>query len=142
MTDSLPSDHDAVESHRVHLTEVGRTGRPQITLPDDVSCREDDLIWLSLDGTAAYAQVTTALTGERVIQGAFPNQRLARDHEGENKLAAWVTDGAVDFGDALLLDVLTEGYAYGIRNPGERVVYSPPDSPDSSLSDIAQNLDE
>ncbi|MFC7057968.1 DUF7112 family protein [Halovenus salina] len=40
-----------------------------------------------------------------------------------------------------MFDVLRTGYAYGLRRPGERVVYSPPEQPDSSLTDIARDLD-
>jgi hypothetical protein len=38
--------------------------------------------------------------------------------------------------------VLTEGYAYGLREPGKRVVYEPVERPDSSLADIAESLEE
>jgi len=141
VTDHVPSDHGAVDSHRVHLTQVGRTHRLQVELPATLDCAVDDVVSLSLEGDARHAQVTAGLDGEPTIQGAFATPRLARTRgEGEDELRAWVDEHGLGAGDALVLDVLREGYAYGLRRPGERVVYSPPEPPDSTLSDIARDL--
>ena len=141
MPDGLPSDHDAVESHRVHLRQVGRTSRLAVSLPESLSCVPDDVVRLSLEGTVAYARVDTDLRDNPVVRGAFPTKRLARTpDEGEDRLASWVSEAGFDGGDPAVLDVVTEGYAYGLRQPGERVVYASVDAPDSSLADIADSL--
>ena len=139
--EGLPSDHDAVESHRVHLTQVGRTSRLALPLPETLSCVSGDVVRLSFEGTVAYAAVDTNLHDEAVVRGAFPTKRLARaSGEGEDRFAAWVDSADIEAGDPAVLDVVTAGYAYGIRRPGERVVYSPVDAPDGSLADIADSL--
>lgn len=146
MTDSVPSDHPSLSSHRVHLSSVGHTGRVQVVLPDDCEATAGDVVSLSLAGTNCYSLITTTLTDERVIRGAFANRRLAREgpdsHESENEFLSWVDESGLEAGDTVVFDVLTEGYAYGLRQPGERVVYHPPDAPNSSLTDIAQSLEE
>lgn len=141
MSDSLPSDHPAVDSYRVHLSAVGRTGRLQIPLPDECSPTADDIVSLSFGGRTHYGQVETTLDGQRVLRGAYRNRRQARERDGENTLRDWLRELGLGAGDPLLLDVLTSGYAYGVREPGQRVVYHPPDQPDTSLTDIARSLD-
>ncbi len=141
MSDAIPSDHDAVESHRVTLSQVGSTNRLQVPLPAAVSCDPGDVVSLSLSGDTAYAAVTTTLRGDPVVRTAFPTRHLARrDREGEDELACWLDRVSAGASDTLVLDVLTGGYAYGLREPGARVVYTPPDPPDQSLADIARNL--
>lgn len=142
MSDAIPSDHDAVESYRVTLSQVGSTNRLQVPLPAALSCDPGDVVSLSLSGDTAYATVTTTLRGDPVVRDAFPTRHLARrDGEGEDELACWLDRAGAGASDTLVLDVLTGGYAYGLREPGTRVVYAPPDPPDQSLADIARNLD-
>ncbi len=141
MADRLPSDHDAVETHRATVTQVGRTGRPQVELLDDVPLDEDEVVRVALDGEAYHGRVETTLDGQRVIRRVVDNARLAREGDGENRLVEWFGDLAVEFGGSVHLDVVTEGYKYGLRTPGDRVVYSATDAPDSSLADIARDLE-
>jgi hypothetical protein len=140
--DAVPSDHDTVESHRVSLSTVGSTARRQILLPDAVSSDPGDVVVLSLSGDRAYAAVKTTLDDDPVVRGAFATRPLAPRGDGEDELARWLDRVGADAGDTLVLDVLVEGYAYGLREPGTRVVYAPPDPPDPSLADIAHNLGE
>ena len=142
MTERVSSDHDAVESHRVHLDPVGRTSRVQLPLPEDLDPAVDDVVCLCFDGSVFYAQVETTLDGQPAIRRAAADQQLARTGDCEDALAAWLSDAGLSSGDPLLLDVLTPGWAYGLRLPGERVVYSPPEQPDDSLASIARDLDE
>lgn len=141
MADRIPSDHETIESHRVHLSTVGRTRRPQLTLPDGLGCAIGDVIVLSLESDTVYAEVTSGLDGDPTIQSAARTRGAAGEQDGDNELRNWLDSHDIEKGDALVLDVLRTGYAYGLRRPGERVVYSPPDPPDSSLADIAKNLD-
>ena len=140
MTERVPSDHATVDSHRVHLETVGRTGRPRVPLPDALDHSAEDVLRLSLEGVEAHAQVTADLRGEPGIEGAYPDARLARTGDGENRLVAWVDRSDLGAGDPLLLDVVTPGYQYGLRRPGERVVYDAAEAPDDGLSDIAEKF--
>ena len=143
MSDRVPSDHDAVDSHRVRYDTVGHTSRPEVVLPEGVDLAVDDVVRLSLEGDAVHAAVAETLAGDLALRGAFDNARLARtDGEGEDRLHAWAADLGLETGDQLLLDVVTAGYAYGLRRPGQRVVYEAPDPPDSGLADIARDLAE
>ena len=141
MADRLPSDHDAVETHRATVSQVGRTGRPQVEIPDAVPLDGDDVLRVVLDGEEYRGRVETTLDDEPVIRRLADNARLVRDGEGEDRLAEWFDDIDVAFGDSVHFDVVTEGHKYGLRSPGTRVVYTATDGPDSSLADIARNLD-
>ena len=143
MTDRLPSDHPVVDSHRLRLEAVGSTSRPQVPLPAAVSVDAGTFVRLSLGGeTETHAEVVSTLRGGRAVRAARANRRLARTGEGANLLGEWLDAGDHGPGDTLVLDVLTEGYAYGLREPGDRIVYAPVEPPDSSLADIAESLGE
>jgi hypothetical protein len=141
MSERVPSDHDAVDTHRVPVEAVGRTGRPRVVLPDGVGLSDGDVVTLALDGDNYEAHVETTLDGTLTVTHVADNRRLARERDGENRLAEWVADGTVSVGGSAHLDVVTEGHQYGLRTPGARVVYTATDAPDSSLSDIASDLD-
>ncbi|NLV05371.1 hypothetical protein GOC83_04385 [Haloarcula rubripromontorii] len=141
MPDRVPSDHDAVETHRVPVESVGRTDRPRVTLPDELDFDDGDTVRLALDGDRYHAVVETSLDGEPVISHVADNRRLARERDGTNRLAEWVADSEISLGGSAPLDVVTDGTEYGLRTPGKRVVYTATGGPDSSLSDIARNLD-
>lgn len=142
MTDSLPSDHPTVRSHRVHLESVGRTGRLRVALPPALDVGAEDVVCLFLDGDATHAAVAETLGGSLAVSGAFDNARLARtEGEGTDRLREWVEASGLAAGDPIALDVVTGGYAYGLRSPGDRIVYRPPDPPADSLRDIAADLD-
>jgi hypothetical protein len=140
VTDRIPSDHATVDSHRVRVETVGHTGRPRIPLPDTIDHGAETVLRLSLEGVDAHAQVTADLRGEPGIEGAYPDAHLARTGDGENRLAVWVDRHGLDAGDPLLLDVVTAGYQYGLRRPGERLVYDAVAAPDDGLSDIAEKF--
>jgi len=141
VSDRIPSDHTTVQSRRLNLSTVGRTRRYQLPLPADIDCDIEDVVSLSLEGDGVHAQVTAGLDGDPTIQDAYRTRRIARTKEGDDELRAWLDDHDLAEGDALVFDVLRTGYAFGLRRPGKRVVYSPPDPPDSSLADIARDLD-
>lgn len=141
MTDRVPSDHDAVSTHRVTVESVGRTGRPRVLLPDEVALTDGDVVALGLDGDTAYGYVDTSIDGDLVITHAADNRRMARERDGQNRLAEWVDSADVSLGGSVHFDVITAGHQYGLRTPGTRVVYTASDPPSSSLSDIADGLD-
>jgi hypothetical protein len=141
VAERLPSDHDAVESRRGELTRVGRTDRPQVELPSDVAVAPGEILRVALDGTAYSAQVEETLGGTPVVRHVADNDRLARERAGTDRLAEWVQTADVTVGNAVAVDIVTEGYMYGIRTPGQRAVYTATEPPDSSLADIAADLD-
>lgn len=143
MPERVPSDHDAVESHRVHVETVGATSRPRVPLPGTLDVAEGDVIRLSLEGKVRHAQVTATLGGDLALAGAYDNARLARTGgEGSaDRLRAWLDGDGLGGGDPLLLDVVTPAYAFGLRRPGERVVYAAVEPPSDSLADIARDLE-
>ncbi|WP_324759997.1 DUF7112 family protein [Haloarcula sp. GH36] len=141
MPDRIPSDHDAVETHRVPVESIGRTDRPRVPLPDAVDLREDDVIALALDGDQYYARVETTFEGDLVLTRAGDNRRVAREGDGQNRLAEWIADTTVSYGGSAHLDVVTAGQEYGLRTPGTRTVYTVTGGPEDSLSDIASDLD-
>jgi len=141
MSERLPSDTDAVTTHRVPLEAVGRTGRPRVVLPAELDLQDGDVIALSLDGESYHAAVRTNLDGDSVVTHAADNRRLARERDGKNRLTEWVDDADVSLGGTVHMDVITAGHQYGLRTPGTRVVYTARDPPSSSLSDIADGLD-
>ena len=141
MADRVPSDHETVETHRVPVESVGRTDRPRVVLPEQLDFDDGDTVRLALDGDWYHAVVETNLDGEPVISHVADNRRLARERDGTNRLAEWVADSDVSLGGSAHLDVVTDGTEYGLRTPGKRVVYTATGGPDSSLSDIARNLD-
>ena len=143
MGDRVSSDHDSLQSHRLTLASIGRTSRPKLALPDGFDVNADDVVRLTIDGEEYHTQLTKSLEGDLEIHGAFDNPRLARDaSEGTDRLAEWVEATDQDIGRSVLLDVLVEGRHYGLRSPGERVVYTVREPPSDSLSDIASDLEK
>ena len=142
MPDRVASDGEAVTTYRARLTRSGGTRRPCLRLPEDVAVTPGDIVRLVLDGTEYHATVEGDADGT-VVRGAYDNRRLARaDGEGENRLVAWVRDTDRETGESVDLDEVTPGYLYGLRVPGRRAVYTVTEAPDSSLSAIAETLDD
>jgi hypothetical protein len=142
MADRIPSDHSTVESYRAALSRVGRTSRPRIELPPELDVTAGDLVRVSLGGTEYHARIESGPDGDPELRGAYDNQRLARtDGEGTNRLRAWVQAADVSIGRSVKIDVVTSGYKFGIRKPGERVVYTTRKPPDDGLGAIARDLD-
>ena len=140
----LPSDHEAVTTHRTHVESVGRTSRPQVPVPETVEVAIGDVVRLTLADETRHARVRETLGGGRDLRGAYANARLARAGdagEGDDHLREWVESAGLSTGDAVLFDTVTPGFQYGLRRPGERVVYTALDPPASSLSDIARDVD-
>ena len=140
MSERVPSDHPSVTTLRAHLARSGGTRRPCLRLPDAAAVDAGDVVRLLLDGTVTHARIDADASG-RLIRGAYDNERLVRSpQEAENRLVEWcdVHDRSPD--DAVELDELDPGFCYGLRDPGDRVVYDVPGRPDGSLRDIAASL--
>jgi len=143
MGDRVSSDDPSITTYRARLTTTGGTSRPHIELPaESQDAIPDGTVRLVLDGTTYHAAVRH--TGsEPVIQGAYDNARLARSPgEGENHLPIWVADMGLSVGRSVLLDVIVPDTLLGARPPGTSVSYDPFEPPASSLSSIAEGLEE
>ncbi|MFB6159993.1 MAG: hypothetical protein ABEJ61_02320 [Haloferacaceae archaeon] len=139
----LPSDHEAVTTYRARVARIGGTRRPCLRLPDDVPVADGDLLRLTVEGTDYHARVVADREG-RLLRGAYDNRRLAQeggDRAAENRLVAWLDAVGRDPGASVAVDELDPGYHYGLREPGERVVYEAVDPPDASLAAIAERVD-
>ncbi len=151
----VPSDDEQLASVRVTLARSGGTRRLCVRLPgpdvpsrriesgeiDSLDVAAGDLVRVTFGREERHAAVDADSRG-RLLRGAFDNRRLARaPGEGTNRLAEWLDENDREEGDALVFDILVPGEAYGLRVPGERVVYDVRRGPRSSLSDIADGLD-
>jgi len=143
MTDRIPSDHPSIETHRISLDRRGRLDRPCLALSGvDIDLPAGEVVRLTLDGEIHHARITDPFEGGLEIHGAYDNPRLARDpSSGTDRLAEWRAAKDLDFGRSVLFDVVVPDYAYGLRVPGERVVYEATTPPDKSLQSIARSLD-
>ncbi|WP_254542818.1 DUF7112 family protein [Halomarina pelagica] len=141
MADRIPHDHSSVTTVRAHLERAGRTDRPKLVLPEEVSI-PDDPVRLVLDGRTYHARIEPDFDDVPEIRGAYDNARMARERDGANRLVEWYEDGNLSFGRSVHFDVVDPGDLYGVRAPGERATYDSRDTPSDSLADIARDLDE
>ncbi|UPV75980.1 hypothetical protein M0R89_07945 [Halorussus limi] len=146
MADRISSDHSSLTTVRATLVRSGGLDRPKVEIPADAadSFPDGELVRIVADDTEYRARIESPLTGDgREIRGLYESPTLARNPEdGENHLSAWVADANVEFDQSVLVDVIEPGFKYGLREPGERAFYEATESPDESLADIAQGLDE
>lgn len=141
MADSVPSDHSSVTTVRASIARSGGTRRPCLRLPDGLDVDGGDVVRLVLAGRERHARVVTDDRGP-LLRGAFDNRRLARNPgEGDNRLVEWCGDVDRAPGDAVELDEVVPGDLYGLRVPGERVVYDVSEGPSDSLAAIAEQID-
>lgn len=141
MADRLPSDHASVLTERAQVERSGGTRRPCLGLPDSLDLDSGDLIRLVLDGDEFHARVQADSSGT-LLRGAYDFRSEAKEPgRAENRLVDWLHQEGREPDDALDLDVLEAGQRYGLRLPGERVVYNDTSSPGGSLQNIAEDLD-
>lgn len=145
MADRVSSDHSSVATVRATLTRSGATSRPLVSLPEDSDADfpADEVVRVVVDGQEYHALVERPLTGDGFeLRGAYDTPEMARTKQGENRLREWTERANVSFGGSVLVDEVEPGFQYGIREPGTRVVYEAKSKPNSSLADIAKDLDE
>lgn len=141
MPNSVPSD--AVDSIRATLARAGRTDRPKIVVPDDAreTVPEGEIVRVSDGGSVYHTRVDLAIDDSLELRGLYDNPRLAREADSDNHLGEWADRKGLDFGRTVHLDLVDEGFFYGLRAPGESAVYRVPDRPDDELADIASDLE-
>ncbi|WP_248517283.1 DUF7112 family protein [Salinarchaeum laminariae] len=130
------------------LVGHGAIDRPAIELPTDVDTGPDgpvptdEILRIVLDGATRHCRFET-YSGSVRATGVFDTSDLVRSPgDGENRLREWLGDAGLSLGRTVHLDVIEAGFAYGLRAPGESIVYdAPSSSPDDSLASIAEQLD-
>lgn len=132
---------DAVPTHEGTVVERGRTGRRAVRFPAETPLSVDTVIRLVLDGRERWVRPATPVSaGGLELRGAYDTATGARDPGGRtDRLRAWVADRGLEAGRTVHLDVVAEGYRYGLRGPGESATYDA-GRPDTGLSDIAEDL--
>ena len=143
MADRVSSDHPSVRTLRGRLGRGGRTRRPEVRLPDaDLGVDgRTELVRVVIAGVEYAAPLVVDGEGA-ALRGAFDNPRLARDPgSSPDRLASWVDREGIGFGRSVLVDVVVEGYRYGLRLAGDRHVYEAVEPPSTSLRDIARGVD-
>jgi hypothetical protein len=144
MTQRVSSD--TTETVRATLAQAGATNRANIEVPadDEDAFPADEIVRIVMDDSEYRARIERPLTGDgRLIRGVYDTPRLARNPgEGANRLTEWFADSNRSFGQSVLIDVVEEGFKYGIREPGSRAVYEASEAPNGSLADIAQQVED
>lgn len=139
MTERIRSD--GVETIRATIERSGGTHRPAVRLPADRAAEfPESPIRITIEGTQYHAPLASGADGA-VLGGAYASPRRARERDGTDHLAAWIDDRGIDFGRSVLLDVVVPGEQYGLRAPGEDVVYTVRQGPATDLRDIARDLE-
>ncbi|GAA0249288.1 hypothetical protein ACFFQF_07650 [Haladaptatus pallidirubidus] len=144
MTQRVSSE--TTETVRATMAQAGATNRPRIEIPAEEADAfpADEIVRFVADESEYRARIERPLTGDgRLIRGLYDTPRIARNPgEGENRLTEWFAESNRQFGGSVLVDVVEDGFKYGIRHPGERAVYEATEAPNESLADIAQQVDD
>ncbi len=144
MTQRVSSE--TTDTVRATMAQAGATNRPRIEISADEADAfpADEIVRLVMDESEYRARIERPLTGDgRLIRGVYDTPRLARNPgDGENRLTDWFDDSGRQFGGSVLIDVVEEGFKYGLRHPGERTVYEATETPNESLADIAQQVED
>lgn len=144
MPERVASDHTSVVTLRATLTRRGATTHSRLSLPakatDHIPAKT--VVRLVIDGATRHAQIREGVGGNLVIDGVADTPRLARSPGGgSDRLAEWVDAADVEFGRSILFDVVVPSFLYGLRLPGEHVVYDAVEPPDPGLASITEELD-
>ena len=145
MTD-LPADHPSVRSVRAHLERFGPGLRLLAPAADGDAFETGTVVRVLLDGTVRHARAREATDGAPFFPGVYDTPDLARDPSSAadgatDRLATWADERDLTAGDPVLVDVLSVGERYGLRDPGESVTYRQRRERDDDLADIARTLD-
>lgn len=142
--DRIANDNASVGTVRATLARVGSVDRPRISLPSDAADAfpVGEVVRVALDGSTRHARVHRGLDDGLELRAVYDNARQARQGDGTDRLPSWVDERDLEFGRSVLVDIVDEGFFYGIRAPSEAAVYEVPDRPDDGLAAIARDLEE
>lgn len=136
---------DACRTVTATLARAGGTRRQELRLPADAAddFPAGEVVRVVVDGSQYHSQIHQNADGEPVIRGAYATPSLARDPgSATNAFAAWVDEQGLEAGRSVHVDVVEPGFEYGIRAPGQSATYETHEPPSSSLTDIANSLEE
>lgn len=138
--DRIASDNPAIETLRATVARHGGT-RKRVELPADAA-PTDEVVRLVLDGTTYHARIEGGFAdADPYVAGAYDTPGGARSGNGSDRLQAWLDSEDRSPGSTVLLDVIEPEFAYGLRKPGEEVVYDAVEKPSDSLASIARDLE-
>lgn len=144
MAERVPSDHPSVSTVRARVERRGATTTTRVGIDaEDADCFPDEgVVRLVIDGRTTHARARRTPDGRAAIDGAFETPSVVRDPgSAPDLLAAWIEEADLGLGRTVLLDVVVEDFLYGLRVPGEDVVYEAHNPPSTSLADIAAQVD-
>ena len=137
--DRIASDNPAIETRRATVARHGGT-RKRVEIPGDVPTGE--IVRLVLDGTTYHTRIEGGFAdADPHVAGAYETPEMARSGDGTEHLQAWLDAADRSPGSTVLLDVIEPEFAYGLRAPGEEVVYDAIEKPRDSLASIARDLE-
>ena len=79
---------DGVETLRATIVESGALDRPKLRVPDGTA--PEGVVRVEADRTTYHAPVEVSLDGDLEVRGLYDNPRMARQRDGDNRLAEWV----------------------------------------------------
>lgn len=143
MSERVPSDHPTITTLDGTLARQGRTDRPKVVLPADADLPVGEVVRLVLDGDECRARFDRPTVGDGLeLRGVYDTPDHVRDPgSGPNRLPEWVAGSGLEVGRTVHLDVVADGFRYGLRAPGERAVYEASAGPDESLASIAERIE-
>ncbi len=144
--DRVPSEHDVIDSYAGEIVPHGPRRRLAVAVPSSVPLPTGDVIRLRLpsDTTTYFARPEAfADTDRRRLSGAFHTPDAARTPgTADNCLRAWLANTDLGIGRTIYIDVIEPGFKYGLRGPGDRLLYTLPNQSNSGLNDIATRLQQ
>ncbi|WP_122088356.1 DUF7112 family protein [Halalkalicoccus subterraneus] len=138
--DRISSENPAVETLRATVARHGAR-RKRIDLPEG-SLPAGEVVRLVIDGTTYHAKVEGGFADGPHVSGAYDGPDMAREGSGTNRLGEWLEEAGRPVGGSVLLDTIEPEFAYGLRKPGEEVVYEAVEKPKESLANIARDLED
>jgi len=140
VTPGIPADHSSVDTVRAHLRRYGPGLRLLVPRAEREHFAVGEVVRVLLDGSVRHARAQESADGAPFFPGVYDTPDLARDPSGPDRLRAWADARGLDADDPVLVDVLTAGERYGLREPGESTTYPDRREREDSLADIARDL--
>ena len=144
--DRVPSDHPSVTTYRATVARHGGRRR-RLEVPGEAALPDaGEIVRVALDDDICFARVDTGHSGDAYwLTGVYNSSTAARDPTAvaaSDLLGPWLRTHDRTPGRSVEIDVIEPGYFIGVRAPGDRLVYPAVTKPSSSLSDIANKLQE
>lgn len=139
--DHLPSDHPTIETVRAPVVHhVGSRYRLDLPVADGIP-DPGTVVRVLLDERTRFARIAGGAGDSRWIAAVVGSADDARNGAPDAHLDDWLAAHGLTMNRSVLVDLLVDDYAIGLRPPGERRVYPIIDPPDRGLADIARDLE-